>query len=147
MSVALSRAHIAGNGWSLSGNGVLIIPFGVGPAIVAGGWSAIILRSRAHRRWLQLGLGSALVGFALVAGSLLSVVAFGPGNRDLGATAALFLGILLYGWLVGGPVIAALLPAPDLPRHRPLVWPIVAMLLLPVSLIAGCEAGAGIVPG
>gem|GEM_PF-5077139 len=58
LTTILSRAHLAGNGWSLSGNGALIIPFGLGPAVVAGGWSAIILRMRGHPHWLQLGVGS-----------------------------------------------------------------------------------------
>jgi hypothetical protein len=93
----LSHAGISGNGWSLSGNGVLIIPFGLGPAIVAGGWSAIILRMRAHPRWLQLGIGSGFIALLLVAGSLLSLIVFGPGARDAGATASLFFGFLLYG--------------------------------------------------
>ena len=33
----LSKSDIGGPGWSLRGNGALIVPFGVGPAVVAGG--------------------------------------------------------------------------------------------------------------
>ena len=55
LTTLLSRSTISGNGWSLAGNGALIIPFGLGPAVVAGGWTAIILRMRGHPRWLQLG--------------------------------------------------------------------------------------------
>ena len=78
----VTRSNISGNGWSLSGNGALIVPFGLGPAIVAGGWAAIILRMRGHPRWLQLGIGSGLVGLALVAASLLSLIVFGPRGRN-----------------------------------------------------------------
>src|SRR5437016_14167045 len=95
LAITLSHTHLSGSGWSLSGNGALIIPFGLGPAIVAGGWAAIILRMRGHPRWLQLGVGSGLIGLALVAGSLLSLVVLGPGGRDAGATASLFFGRLL----------------------------------------------------
>jgi hypothetical protein len=142
-----SRSHISGNGWSLSGNGALIVPFGLGPAIVAGGWAAIILRMRGHPRWLQLGVGSGLIGLALVAGSLLSLIVFGPNGRDAGSTASLFFGFLLYGWLLASAITAAMIPAPDPARPGPPFWSMAAILLLPVTLIAGCEAGAAVLPG
>jgi len=146
LTTILSRAHLAGNGWSLSGNGALIIPFGLGPAVVAGGWSAIILRMRDHPHWLQLGVGSWLIGVALLAASLLSLIAFGPGARHAGTTASLLFGFLLYGWLLAGAIVAAMIPAPDPEQHGPPIWSIAAILLLPVTLIGGCEAGAGLLP-
>src|SRR5437588_3016837 len=78
VTMLLSRSDISGNGWSLAGNGALIVPFGLGPAFVAGGWAGIVLRMRGHPRSLQLGIGSGLIGLALVAGSLLSLILFGP---------------------------------------------------------------------
>ena len=141
-----SRSHLSGNGWSLSGNGALIVPFGLGPAIVAGGWAMVILRMRAHPRWLQLGIGSGLIGAALVAASLLSLIVFGPAARDAGSTASVFFGFLLYGWLLGSAITAALIPAPDPERAGPPFWSIAAILLIPVTLIAGCEAGAAVLP-
>lgn len=146
LAIVLSRSQLSGNGWSLSGNRALIIPFGLGPAVVAGGWAAIILRMRGHPRWLQLGIGSGLVGLALTAGSLLSLIAFGPRARDAGSTASLFFGFLLYGWLLASAIVAAIIPAPDPERRGPPFWSIAAIVLLPVTLIAGCEAGAGLLP-
>jgi hypothetical protein len=146
LTIALSRSRLSGNGSSLSGNGALVIPFGLGPAVVAGGWAAIILRMRGHPRWLPLGVGSGLIGLALTAGSLLSLIAFGPAGRDAGATASLFFGFLLYGWLLASAIVAALIRAPDPPREGPPVWSIAAIVLLPITLIAGCEAGAGLLP-
>ena len=140
------RSHISGNGWSLTENGAPIIPFGLGPAIVAGGWAAIILRMRGHPRWLQLGIGSGLVGLALVAASLLSLIVFGPRGRDAGATASLFFGFGLYGWLLASAITAAMIPAPDPARPGPPFWSIVAILLLPATLIGGCEAGSAVLP-
>jgi hypothetical protein len=146
LTIVLSRSRLSGNGWALSGNGALIVPFGLGPAVVAGGWAATILRRRGHPRWLQLGIGSGLVGLALTAGSLLSLIAFGPAGRDAGATASLFFGFLLYAWLLASAIVAAMIRAPDPARQGPPFWSIAAILLLPVTLIAGCEAGAGLLP-
>src|SRR6202140_3732266 len=90
LTIVLSRSRLAGN--ALSGNGALIIPFGVGPAIVAGGWAAIILRMAGHPPWLQLGIGGGLIGLALTAGSLLSLIPSGPGAGDAGAPRPPFFG-------------------------------------------------------
>ena len=146
VTIVLGRSNISGNGWALSGNGALIIPFGIGPAVVAGGWTAIVLRMRGHRRWLQLGIASGLVGLALTAGSLLSLIVFGPSGRDAGSTASLFFGFLLYAWLLASVIVAAMIRAPDPKRSGPPFWSIAAILLLPVTLVAGCEAGAGLMP-
>ena len=141
LAITLSHTHLSGNGWSLSGNGALIIPFGLGPAIVAAAWAAIILRMRGHPRWLQLGGASGLVGLVLLGGGLLPVVVLGAGTRDTAATASLFFGFLLYGWLLASPIAAAMIPAPDPPRPAPPFWSIAAIMLVPLTLIAGCEAG------
>jgi hypothetical protein len=146
LTIAVSHGHLSGDGWSLSSNGALIIPFGIGPAVVAGGWAGIILRMRDHPRWLLLGIGSALIGLTLVAASLLSLVVFGPQRRDAGATGSLFFGFVLYGWLLGSAIVAALIPAPDPERRGPPFWSIAALFLLPITLIAGCEAGTGVLP-
>src|SRR6266853_873918 len=146
LTIAVSRGHLSGDGSSLSGNGALIVPFGIGPALVAGGWAAVILRMRAHPRWLVLGIGSALIGFALAGAGLLSLVVFGPQGRDAGSTGSLFFGFLLYGWLLGSAIVAALIPAPDPDRRGPPLWSIAALILLPITLIAGCEAGSGVLP-
>jgi hypothetical protein len=146
LTIAVSRGYLSGDGWSLSGNGALIVPFGIGPALVAGGWAGIILRMRDHPRWLVLGIGSALIGLALAGAGLLSLVVFGPKARDAGSTGSLFFGFLLYGWLLGSAIVAALIPAPDPDRRGPPFWSIAAMILLPITLIAGCEAGTGVLP-
>src|SRR3984893_6194595 len=146
LTAVLSRMNLSGNGWCLSGNRALILPFDLGPAAVAGGWAGIILRMRGHPRWLQLGVGSGLIGLVLVAGSLLSLVVLGPGGRAAGATASLFFGFLLYGWLVASAITAAMIPAPDPDRARPPFLSIAAILPLPITLIGGCPAGAAALP-
>jgi hypothetical protein len=146
LTIAVSRGNISGDGWSLSGNGALIVPFGIGPAVVAGGWAGIILRMRGHPRWLLLGIGSGLISLAVAAASMLVLLVFGPRSRDAGAAASLFFGFVLYGWLLGSAIVAALIPAPDPNRRGPPFWSIAAIALLPIALIAGCEAGTGVLP-
>src|SRR2546421_5103469 len=146
LTIALSRGNVSGDGWSLSGNRALIVPFGIGPVVVAGGWASTILRMRGHPRWLLLGIGSAFVGLALTAASLLSLVVFGPRGRDAGAAASLFFGFVLYGWLLGSAIVAALIRAPDPARGSPPFWSIAALALLPLTLIAGCEASTAVLP-
>ena len=146
LTTLVSRSTISGNGWSLAGNGALIIPFGLGPAVVAGGWTAIILRMRGHPRWLQLGFASGLIALVLVVGSVVSLIAFGSAHRDAGATGSLLFGFVLYGWLLACSIVAVLIPAPDPARSSPPIWSIAAIVLLPATLIAGCEAGTSILP-
>ena len=146
LTTLLSRSTISGNGWSLAGNGALVVPFGLGPAVVAAGWTGIILRMRGHPRWLQLGIASGLIALVLVVGSVVSLIAFGPAHRDAGATGSLLFGFLLYGWLLACSIVAVLIPAPDPARSSPPVWSIVAIILLPATLIAGCEAGTIVIP-
>src|SRR5947199_9834063 len=146
LTTLLSRSTISGNGWGLAGNGALIIPFGLGPAFVAGGWTAIILRMRGHPRWLQLGFASGLIALVLVLVSVISLIAFGSANRDAGATGSLLFGFLLYGWLLACSIVAVLIPAPDPARSSPPIWSIAAIVLPPATLIAGCEAGTNILP-
>src|SRR5438132_7400823 len=139
LTTLLSRSTISGNGWSLAGNGALIIPFGLGPAIVAAGWTAIILRMRGHPRWLQFALASGVIAVILVVGAVLSLVAFGPRHRDAGATGALLFGFLLYGWLLACSIVAVLIPAPDPARKDIPMWSIAALVLPPDNLIPVCE--------
>lgn len=145
LTIAVSRSDISGNGWSLSGNGALIVPFGIGPALVAGGWAAIILRLRGHQSWLRLGCIAGGIGILLVVASLLSLVVLGGSGR-VGPTASVLFEILGFLWVVASPVVALLLPRSATAARRPIRWSIGAAVLLPIALIAGCQAGTGFLP-
>src|SRR4051794_18230538 len=63
--------------WSFRGNGALIVPFGLGPAVLAGAWTALALRARGVVHWLAGGVIAAAAGAILVAVSILLPVFFG----------------------------------------------------------------------
>src|SRR2546430_14308098 len=146
LTTLLSSTTISGNGWSLYGNGALIIPFGLGPAIVAAGWTAIILRMRGHPRWLQFGVASGLIALVLVAGAVLSLVAFGPRRRGAGATGALLFGFLLYGWLLACSIVAGLVPAPAPGPQGISLWALAALGPPPPPPIPRWQARNPVVP-
>ena len=52
--------------WSFRGNGALIVPLGLGPAILAGGWTAVLLHGRRGVRWLTWGVTVFAIGALLV---------------------------------------------------------------------------------
>src|ERR1700730_12627488 len=100
--------------WSFRGNGALAVPFGLGPAILAGAWVALVLRFRGFARWRELGLGAALIGFVFLLVSVLLLALFN--SAAIGVSSAMTFVIL--GWVVVAPMIAALIPA-STPRPQP----------------------------
>ena len=144
LTIAVSRSRISGNGWSLSGNGALIVPFGIGPALIAGGWAGIILRIRGYREWLRLGIGAAGIGILFVLLSLLALIVLG--GTSLGQRVTVLFELLSFLWLLAGPMIALLLPGNPGAGRRPMRWSVGAAVLLPIALLAGCQAGASVLP-
>lgn len=61
--------------WSFRGNGALIVPFGLGPALLAGGWTAILLHGRSGVHWLRWGIGVFCLGVLLVVLSAVLTIA------------------------------------------------------------------------
>jgi hypothetical protein len=78
----LSRTDIGGPGWSMRGNGALIVVFSLGPALLAVGWVWLCLRSTAH---------AAIAGATTLAIELL----FGFTPVLLGPTVALTFGLII----------------------------------------------------
>ena len=96
------------DGWSFRGNGALAVPFGVGPAILAGAWAALVLRYRGFARWLQLGAGAALVGIAFVMVSVLVLVLFNSAAMGVSSSMTFFI----LAWTVLAPVVAGFVRGP-----------------------------------
>ena len=98
----LARYGPAGDSWSFRGNGALAA-YTLVPALVAGGWTALVLRYRGRDDWLKWGFGALALGLVLdvldaallpVAGTSVAVALGGP------------LLIALAVWAVVAPVLA-----------------------------------------
>jgi hypothetical protein len=99
--------------WSFRGNGALIVPFGVGPAILAGGWTAILLHSRQGARWLRWAVVVFVAGTAIVLIDAVATVngAFGLAN---------VLTLVAFAWPLIAPLTVVVLhrrPQADPVRH------------------------------
>jgi hypothetical protein len=97
------------DGWSFRGNGALAVPFGVGPAILAGGWTALVLRYRGSARWLVFGAAAGAIGIGLVLLGALVLVLF---DSATGAALSIALTLLTLCWMVVAPLLAGFVRAP-----------------------------------
>jgi hypothetical protein len=131
--------------YSYRGNGALAVPFGLGPAILAGAWVALVLRYRGFARWKEIGLAAGLVNIFLLLVSVLLLVLFD--SAAFGVSTAMTFAILV--WMIIAPVVAAFVPAPakrDEPRELP--GHVGAGALLAVVLVlAFVAAEAVLAPG
>jgi hypothetical protein len=141
-TLALSNTDIGGPGWSLRGNGALIVEFAGGPALLAGGWVWLV------RRRLGLALAAAVLTLLIemVVGFAPIVFLAGPGPA---ASAPLLIGLLpaIVACLVGlalalprtrGALLASALVCLGvvaLTLGLPFLLFILAPLLLPLVLV------------
>lgn len=131
--------------FSYRGNGALAVPFGLGPAILAGAWVALVLRYRGFARWKEIGLAAGLVNIFLLLVSVLLLVLFN--SAAFGVSTAMTFAILV--WMIIAPVVAAFVPAPakrdesrELPSHVG-----AGALLAVVLVVAFLAAEAVLAPG
>jgi hypothetical protein len=100
------------DGWSYRGNGALSIPFGLGPAILAGLWSALVFRYRGFDHWRILGALAALIGVAFLLVSVFVLLLLN--SEGMGISNAMFY--LILGWMLVAPILAGFVPGP---KERP----------------------------
>jgi hypothetical protein len=137
ITAAVSASDVAGSGWSLKGNGALIVPFGLMPAVVAGELALIVLRMRRHPRaplvaGIVLALGLVSLPLGLLALTVRAVTVYN----------LLAVGVLV--WMPLAPVIAAFLPAPGAIGAR--LPSVLALLALPIATVIGFMIGSWLVP-
>ena len=133
LTFVLARYGLQGDSWSLRGNGALIVPFGLGPAVLAGAWAAIVLHYRSSARWLLVGVGTGVIGALFVVASVAALVLVGSAGMPVSNS---MTGIILV-WMVVAPVLAGWLRVDGRPSHRALVAHVAAGLLFPVAMVAG----------
>ena len=144
VTYVVARYGPQGDSWSLRGNGALVVPFGLGPAVLAGAWTALVLHSRGSARWRSLGIGAALVGAAFVVAGAAVLPLFGSAAQR----ASDRLSLVPLAWMGVAPVLAGVLRVAGRPAARlPLVH-VAAAVLFPVALAAGFyAAGLVVSPG
>jgi hypothetical protein len=132
--------------WSFRGNGALVVPFGVGPAILAGGWTALVLRYRGSGRWLVFGLAAGLVGIGFVLLSALVLILFGSATA---AGLSNALSLLTLGWMVVAPWLARFVRVPaDQVRRGQLGGHVMAGVLFAITVgVVFSVSGLVLAPG
>ena len=122
LTVLVARYGPSGSGWSFLGNGALVVPFGLGPAVLAGAWTALVVHDRSAARWLPWGVAAGLVSAILVLASSAVVILFD--RAGAGLSQGLFLVDL--AWMVMAPVLTGMLRVIHRPGERRLVRHVVA---------------------
>jgi hypothetical protein len=144
MTFLVARYGPQGDSWSFRGNGALIVPVGLGPAVLAGVWTALVLHYRSSPRWLMVSVGAGLVGALFVVASI-AVILFGTARLRLSNS---FI-ISNLAWMVVAPVLAAVLPVAGRSHERTLrllVVHVAAAVLCPVALAGGLLAASRVLP-
>ena len=131
-----------GASWSFRGNGALVVPFGLGPVVLAGGWAALVRHYRGAGGWLRWGIGAALAGALLTIASAASITLPGP----TAVVASQILLLVVLAWTLVAPILAALLPATTERLHGGALAHLIAALLLAVALFASFSLAAVVLP-
>ncbi|HEV7453139.1 MAG TPA: hypothetical protein VGO16_17510 [Pseudonocardiaceae bacterium] len=135
--------NTGGTSWSFRGNGALAV-YGLVPAALAAGWTALALHRRSHRHWRAGGMGAGLVGALLAIADAVLMPAFGT-RADRTAGPILLLALL--GWVAAAPLVAATFRAPAATFSRPAANAhIAAAIVWPAAIIGGLILVGAVLP-
>lgn len=136
--VSSSGPSSADGHYTLRGNGALIVPVGGGLVFVTGAWTALVMRWLGHPRPLAPGAGAAAIELAVVllGGVVVDIYAPAAWRGALGP-----LLVLAFALPVAAPVAAAVWLRPRGAAQAEPAWTAAAMVLAPVSLLAGTALG------
>lgn len=109
-----ARYGPSGSNWSFRGNGALAVYAAV-PAVLAAGWTAVVLRTRLQPLWAPASLGAGVVGLTLaVLDALLLPVLGSRADQTIGGAALLATA----GWALVAPLLAFTLSIRPAARAR-----------------------------
>jgi hypothetical protein len=131
-----------GEPWSFRGNGALVVPACAAAAVLAGGWTALVLRYRSVPHWQILGATSGFAGAGLGLAGVLVLVVFGSAAQR--ASDWLFVGSI--GWMMLAPLFAMLVPAADHRDGRELRVHLAAAVTILLALVVGFMASGVLLP-
>ena len=130
LTALVSRYGPSADSWSLKGNGALFVPLGIGPAIVCGAWTALVLHSARRSRWWQMGVGAGLVGTGLIGLGIAKLFLVGIAGGWFDAATILAAWV----WTVAAPLAAVVVTRGS---QRDVPWYVAAGLVF-VLAMEGC---------
>lgn len=98
----LARYGPSGDSWSFRGNGA-IAAYSLVPALLAGGWTALVLRFKGRPDWLALGCGAGVIGLLL---AIADAVLLPLGGVSADVTVGGVLLLALAAWTVAAPILS-----------------------------------------
>lgn len=130
-----ANTNVSGPGWSLRGNGALFVPFGLGPAFLAMGWSGLILHARRAYGWERNAAIALAVGVVI---ALLGLFSLMFSNLSFGPVLYMVFIFLPWVWAVLAPAMWAFLPVQKKDEIRlSRFWYLAVGLLYMVLLVGG----------
>lgn len=134
---AASRSDAGGPGWSLRGNGALVVPFAGGTAALAAGWVALAFWRAGTGRPLAGGLVAGVATLALELAASFAPIALFGGGGDLGDAGAVLSPVLLLVLVALGLACGLGLAAwMERPLRRPALAAGAVLAALAVALVA-----------
>jgi hypothetical protein len=128
--------------WSFRGNGALVVPLSIGPAVLAAGWIAIVLHYRGARAWLRIGIAAGVIGVLLALAGAATVVLGGPAL----ATAGQVLTLLVFSLPILGPGLAGSLPIALQRAPREALFHVVAAVEIAAAMLVAFSFAASVLP-
>lgn len=104
----LARYGPSGDSWSFRGNGALAA-YTLVPALLAGGWTAVVVRHRGRSDWLRIGAGAGVIGLAL---AVIDAVLLPLGGASADSALGPFLLVALAAWAIVAPALGWVLFRP-----------------------------------
>jgi hypothetical protein len=99
----VARYGPSGDSWSFKGNGAISV-YTAFPAVIAGGWTALVLHARGRPGWLALGVAAGVAGLVMGLIGAAALPLFGI-QGDAIVTPIALIALLL--WVIVAPALAA----------------------------------------